>query len=135
MNNPDRGEVIAQLVSVILIFVVIFLICECGQIVTIQFEIFNDTLNRCKWYYMPIELQQMLVVVMVGAQHSTQFQGYGNVECTCESFKKVVRIKSFEIEKKRFPFNIFRSSSSLDNSWRVFIFYDAPANGRIGTCY
>lgn len=93
MEYPDRGEISAQLVSVILIFLIIFLVCECGQIVTIQFDIFNDLLNQCNWYYLPIELQRMLVVVLVGAQYPTQFQGYGNVECTRDSFKKVVGIK------------------------------------------
>lgn len=90
MDNPNTGEIIAQLIAVFGTFVIIFVACECGQNVTLQFEKFSNTLSQCKWYFLPIELQRMLITVMINTQHPTYIQGYGNIECTRYSFKKVL---------------------------------------------
>ena len=87
MDNPNPSDIIGQVVALFWAFVIIFLACECGQNVTMEFEMFNDALYQCKWYFLPIELQRMLVTVLVGAQHPTHMQGYGNIECTRDSFK------------------------------------------------
>lgn len=57
-----------------------------------QFELFNDALYQCKWYFLPIELRRMLVTIMSNAQYPTHMRGYGNIECTRDSFKEVFSI-------------------------------------------
>lgn len=57
--------------------------------VTTQFEKFNDTLNQCSWYLFPIEMQQILIVVMTSAQQMTTIHGYGYMLCARASFKTV----------------------------------------------
>lgn len=89
MDYPEPGEIIFQLVGIFWSFVIIFLVCECGQIVSIEFELFSDALYQCNWYFLSNELQRILISFMVIAQHPTYMQGYGNIECTRESFKNV----------------------------------------------
>lgn len=57
-----------------------------------EFELFNDALYQCKWYLLPIELRQMLVIVMSNAQYPTHMRDDGNIECTRDSFKEVFEI-------------------------------------------
>lgn len=63
--------------------------CEFGQQLTSQFQAFDDAFCRCKWYSFPIELQQLLVIVMSNTQQLAYMQSYGNIQCTRESFKEV----------------------------------------------
>lgn len=67
----------------------IFCICEIGESVTQQFDVFDKTLKRSKFYLMPIELQRMLVIVLSNSQQPILLHGYGGIQCTRESFKQV----------------------------------------------
>lgn len=75
-------------------FIINLIFCESGQMVGIQFEMFNDALNQCNWWSFPVEMQQMLIVVMANSQYLTLIRGYGNVLCTRETFKKVIFIEN-----------------------------------------
>lgn len=69
-------------------FVLIF--CELGEMVTSQFDAFNDALERCNWYSFPIEIQQMMIIVLANAQQPITIRAFGNIICTRETFKKVI---------------------------------------------
>lgn len=42
----------------------IFVLCEPGAIMTSQFEEFCDELSQCDWYFLPIEMQRMYVIIL-----------------------------------------------------------------------
>lgn len=70
-------------------FVMVYVYCTYGQIVTDQFGTFEAQLCQCKWYMWPNEVQQMFMIMMVNAQQPTFIYGYGNIECTRYTFQKV----------------------------------------------
>lgn len=86
-SNPMK--LLQILLMVFYAYAVIFSFCECGEMITSQFNMFREKLGRCKWYLFPIEMQQMLVVVTANAQHPTILCGFGNTVCIRESFKMV----------------------------------------------
>lgn len=69
--------------------VILGIACNCGEMVSNRFEIIHDALCRCDWYLWPIDLQQIILIVLANTQRSTIVYGFGNVECSRESFKKV----------------------------------------------
>lgn len=75
-------------------FRILYLYCESGQRVTNRFSEFHNELCRCDWHLFPIEVQRMLVIVMSNTQQPTTIQGYGNIMCTRNSFKKVCIFQS-----------------------------------------
>lgn len=70
-------------------FTLIFVFCMLGEIVTQQFNTFNEVLCRTDWYLLTSELKQMLVILMSIAQKPAYVHGYGNTIFTREAFKKV----------------------------------------------
>lgn len=68
----------------------IFFICEFGEMVGHQFNLFDEELCQCNWYEFPIELQKVLMTFMSSIQRPAIFQGYGGTECTRDEFKKVL---------------------------------------------
>lgn len=88
-DNSNPMEILPQLLSTIWSFVQLFFVCEIGERVSQEFEMFDETLYQSKWYLFPIELQRMLVIVVSNAQQSVFVQGFGNILCTRDSFKRV----------------------------------------------
>lgn len=70
--------------------VFISLLCELGKMVTNEFELFSGELNQCNWYAFPIAMQRMLLIVVVNSEQPAKLRGFGNVECTRETFKRVI---------------------------------------------
>lgn len=54
-----------------------------------EFNKFNDAFCTCKWYYFSLEMQKMLLIVVANTQQPIFIQGFGNIPCTRDSFKKV----------------------------------------------
>ena len=82
------------LVNTCFTFVIMFLYCEFGEMVTNQFNELNERFSKCNWYLLPIEMQRMFVIVMANTQRPAMIQGYANVVCTRESFKQVRKLIS-----------------------------------------
>lgn len=70
-----------------------FLVCECGEQLSTRFTALSDTIWHSDWYKYPIEVQRMLPTIMINLQQQTDLQGFGNVLCTREIFKKVRFLK------------------------------------------
>ena len=70
-------------------FMAIFGFCILGEIVTSQFDSFNETLCNTNWYLLPNEIQQMLVIFFAFVQQSATIHGAGKTVCKLEAFKKV----------------------------------------------
>lgn len=58
--------------------------------VTIQFENFNNELDKCNWYTFPIEFQKMYIIVVQNAQKPVIIYGFGNIFCMRDAMKKVL---------------------------------------------
>ena len=82
-------DVTMTLVVVSWAFVMIYLYCEFGEMVTLQFNTFHELLCQCEWYRFPIDVQRMLVIFMLDTQQPASIRGYGNIECTRDAFKNV----------------------------------------------
>lgn len=63
--------------------------CEFGEIVSNQFNVFDGTLCQCNWYAFPIEMQRLLVTFMTSTQRPAIIRGYANTEFTRDAFKSV----------------------------------------------
>lgn len=68
--------------------------CSCGEMVTAEFQMISNELDQCKWYFLPLKMQQTLLIFIVNAQQSTFIRGYGNIYCTRETFKNVRPLES-----------------------------------------
>lgn len=90
-NVLDTIELTMALILQFWSLLMIFFFCILGEMVTNQFEMFNDELNQCNWYVLPLELQKIMIIVMVNAQRETVIRGFGNILCTRQTFKKVER--------------------------------------------
>lgn len=66
-----------------------FFFCEFGQSVSSEFNSFDHEIYQCDWYTFPMNLQQMLVILMLDTQQSMYIRGYGNIVCSRDTFKKV----------------------------------------------
>lgn len=73
----------------------LFCYCELGEIVTNQFNMFDNELCRYDWYLFSIEMQRIFLIVMSNTQNSTTIRGYGNIVCTRDAFKQVKFIRLF----------------------------------------
>lgn len=63
-------------------FVIIFTLCNLGQILTNKFDEFNDELVQCDWYLYPCKMQQIYAIMLVNAQQPTYLKAYANILCT-----------------------------------------------------
>lgn len=54
-----------------------------------QFDIYGDELYHCDWYLFSIKFQRMLLMILTNSQQPVVIRGYGNIECTRDTFKKV----------------------------------------------
>lgn len=88
MGSSNPIEIFMPICVMMWSFVSMFLICEMGQMVSNHFNRFSDKIYMCDWYFLPLELQQMFVIIIMNAQ-PVLIRGYGNVECTRDSFKRV----------------------------------------------
>lgn len=67
----------------------LFLVCEPGQRVTNQFEMFSEELQRCDWDELPIEMRRMYLIFLSDTQQPVNIACFFNVICSRETFKKV----------------------------------------------
>lgn len=101
-SSSNPMEWLKPFFSMFWAFIFIGIFCEIGQqFVAEQFELFNDVLVQSNWYLFPIDVQQMVSVLMVNAQQPMYIRGFGNVICAREAFKSVNTC--FEEEKNVYP--------------------------------
>lgn len=94
-NLENSYAVITSLLIFSWALLIILFWCEFGKIVCEKFAVFDHELWQCKWYLFPIEMQRMLVIFMSNTQDQATLLGYGNIECTRDTFKRVICFFSF----------------------------------------
>lgn len=82
--------------------------CEMCEEITSGFEDVSDAIYQLDWYTYPLDIQQMLPIVLNYAQQPVQTVAFGNIPCTRDTFKKVNHINTYSIQtihlKKFFNF-------------------------------
>lgn len=73
--------------SVVLIYVIV--LCLFGYEVTLRFDEINDSIYRCGWTELPLNVQRLLPTMMMISQNPVYIEGYFNDPCTREFLTKV----------------------------------------------
>lgn len=89
-KNESLFGILNTLVQTGNVFISLFVYCEFGERVTHQFNQFNEQFCDCRWYSLPMEMQRIYSIVLVGVQQSVIIEGYSNTVCTRDAFKKVI---------------------------------------------
>lgn len=78
----------------------VFIVCDFGQQFSNAFDNFNSKLVQLEWYSLPIDIQQMLSIIIINAQQPIVISCFGNIICGRETFKKVISAR--KIKSNRF---------------------------------
>lgn len=117
---------ISTLVSLILVF----FLCELGQMVSDQYEFLNDEVSQCDWYSFPMEMQRFFMVFISFTQHPVLIQGFGNTRCVRDTFKNV-RYSTLLRTTPNLSFFNFSNFFIADDSYKLLLFYVPLSNERI----
>lgn len=88
-NSENPMALISPLFFGFWSFAPIYLFCEFGESVSNHFYEFNNAIYQCDWYLFPLDVRQMLPLIMMNSQQSITLQGFGNTVCNRNSFKNV----------------------------------------------
>lgn len=70
-------------------FALIFSFCELGEQIMSQFNKIDEEICNFDWHLLPLDIQKIYPIIMIGTQAPVMLIGMGNIECTREAFKKV----------------------------------------------
>lgn len=89
------------IISLILFFSMVITLgsCESGEMIVNKFDAFNDAIGQCNWHLFPIEMQQMLIILMANVQQPKLICGFGNIQCSRETFKKVIWLNTRSLSR------------------------------------
>lgn len=114
-------------------FTVLYFYCNFGEMLSQESQVFNDELWQCNWYLLPIKVQRMLVMFMIDTEQPMSIHGYGNIECSRNTFRKVDALVSHQSIK------IWRRNQILfgflDCSHWILIFYNDSPTWWIDRCF
>lgn len=89
MNAVNVPEIV-RFVDFLLVFVGwAFLFCYFGHNVSHRFMGIGDSAYDLDWHLYPLEIRKHLPLMIQAAQNPVYLQGFANVQCTRESFRKV----------------------------------------------
>lgn len=91
MNDDSKlFETFAVALLASWVFGLSFVICEFGEHVTNQFDMFGQVLEQGDWYTLSIEMQRMYYLIFLSdTQQLKEVSCYGNILCARITFKKV----------------------------------------------
>lgn len=89
--SQDRNltELVSSLNVVVVVFLLVFMVCDIAEDVNFQFEFLAKKLYQYDWYLLPIRMQRIYLIFMAHTQQTPHIQGFGNIVCSREIFKKV----------------------------------------------
>lgn len=88
-NGINLVELIIPIVELFVSFVLVLVSCELAGRLTNEFNGINDLLNQFNWYLFPLDVQNLLPIIMANTQQSVYLECFGRIPCDRETFKKV----------------------------------------------
>lgn len=70
-------------------FGIVLFVCEVGQRISDTFDIFDDTIEKFDWYSFPIEINQILLMIIMMAQQPVELECFGSFSANRGTLKKV----------------------------------------------
>lgn len=71
--------------------IAVFLYCYVGSLTTDQFLRYGDISYESQWYKLPIDLQKFFQLIIVDAQRSLSYHGFGIIDLNLNAFTKIMR--------------------------------------------
>lgn len=93
MDDSEPIELAITVFFAFWTFLEIFLICESGERVRFQFEMFAEEFERCNWYKLTIEMQRIYMMFLADIQRPVNIKSYAGVRCTRDTLKNVKRCR------------------------------------------
>lgn len=91
MDGSEPIEIVITSLFMFWVFMEIFLICESGERVTAQFELFGKEFERCNWYKLSLGLQRLYMVFLSDIQKPINIRSFAGIRCTRDTLKNVNR--------------------------------------------
>lgn len=88
-DNVNPIEIFRPAFVVFWSIVIVFVDCECGERLAQQFNEIDTEYSQSKFYFFPVDLQRMYLILMLDIQQPVYIRGYGNIVCTRDFFKEV----------------------------------------------
>lgn len=70
-------------------FGLLYLACDLGQRVKIEFNECKEMIEQFKWYSFPLKIQRMLPLILNFAQQPVEVKCFGSMPCDRKTFKRV----------------------------------------------
>lgn len=67
----------------------IFVVCDLGQGIANAFDGIDLTISKLNWYKFPIEITNMLPILIINAQQPVELKVFGSASCSYQNFQKV----------------------------------------------
>lgn len=80
------------IVEIVYQFGAVFVVCEIGEQLKNVFIQIDDLFEQLKWYLFPINVQQLLPIIIANVQQESTINCFGSLPCARETFKKVNKI-------------------------------------------
>lgn len=89
--DEDSKLIEIMAMSTVILWIIVFnlVICEAGQRMTDQFDQHHMEFAQCNWNNLLIEMRRMYLIFLSDTQQPENFQSYGGILCTRDTFKKV----------------------------------------------
>lgn len=65
-DGSSSAEITNTVMNAMYSFFRIFFVCELGEKVTYQFNVFSEKIGDCDWYLFSIELQSVFLIFLSG---------------------------------------------------------------------
>lgn len=88
-SNHDSDSIAVSIMAPIYAFGMIFIACELSQRLTNAYSKIDDIFEQFEWYRFPNAVRRALPTIISMVQKPVEFECFGNVSCSRESFKKV----------------------------------------------
>lgn len=104
--------------------IVLFVTCELGDQISMEFDEINDQINEFNWYLCPLNVQKMLPAMMMNLQQPVDFKCFGSSACNRSTFKEVSQYDtdSCVVKLKEWLNGFYFSGGEMC----ILIFYDTP---------
>lgn len=73
-----------------------FATCEIGHRLENTFNEIHDAFCLLEWYFYPVKVQRMLVLILINTQKPVEINFFGSIACSREQFKRVRHSKMKE---------------------------------------